>query len=177
MVDPDETFRTPLADSFRRRGFHVIEVGTEAEALSSIKRTHPAFLVTELRLGEGCGIALVETLVRVCPDARAVLLSDSGTVSHAVAAVRAGVIDYVVKPSCAAVLLDAFLTPAGERIPPPERDLSGAAVRAAQIDRVLAAQGGCITTAAEVLKIDRRTLQRTLRRNGVPPKRISTPRR
>lgn len=171
LVDPDDGFRSTLADGLRGMGFAVTDVSGMADALEIIAGgTHPA-LVCEMRFDEGSGIDLVSRFAETQPQGRAVILSAFGDLRHATAAAKAGARDYLVKPASAEIVAQALVTPLNRRIPPPNSVPTAEEVRRDQIDRVLRDCNGSISEAARRLKIDRRTLQRTLRRQGIPPAR------
>lgn len=171
IADADIAFRTAMANGLADCGFSVTQVGSVGEAFETITCGRFDALVSELSFADGTGIDIVARFHGRYPDPPALILSAFGDLRHAIAAARAGAVDFLVKPSSAAIVAQALRTPRDQPIPPPETAPSGEDVRWDQIDRVLRSNAGCISEAARQLRIDRRTLQRILRRRGIPPAR------
>ncbi|MGC8073837.1 response regulator transcription factor, partial [Salmonella enterica] len=79
--------------------FEVTLVGTVAEAVEAVKAHPPAFAVLDLRLEDGNGLQVVEAIQAQRADARVVMLTGYGNIATAVAAVKAGAVDYLSKPA------------------------------------------------------------------------------
>jgi two-component system response regulator RegA len=79
-----------------------------------------------------------------------------------VAAVKEGAIDYLAKPADPDDLVNALLTPAGERPEPPSEPMSADRVRWEHIQRVYELCDRNVSETARRLKMHRRTLQRIL---------------
>ncbi len=88
--------------------------------MAMVREIHPAFAVVDLRLEDGNGLDIVTVLHEVRPDARVVMLTGYGNIATAVAAVKAGAIDYLAKPADADDVAKALLVIDGERPAPPE---------------------------------------------------------
>src|SRR6185437_14889872 len=69
----------------------------------------PAFAVVDLRLADGSGLEVVKELRKARPGARVVMLTGYGNIATAVAAVKAGAIDYLPKPADADAVERALL--------------------------------------------------------------------
>ncbi len=76
----------------------------------------PAYAVVDLRLEDGNGLDVVETLRERRPDCRIVVLTGYGAIATAVAAVKIGAIDYLSKPADANDVTNALLAQ-GEALP------------------------------------------------------------
>lgn len=99
VVDDDEPFRNRLARAMERRGFVVRTAQSIAEGIAAATAEPPAYAVVDLRLGDGNGLQLVSTLQRISPDTRIVMLTGYGNIASAVAAVKAGAVDYLASRS------------------------------------------------------------------------------
>ena len=95
-------------------------------------------------------------------DCRVVILTGYGNIATAVAAVKAGALDYLPKPADANDIEKALLAPPGERPPPPENPMSADRVRWEHIQRVYELCGHNVSETARRLGMHRRTLQRIL---------------
>jgi two-component system, response regulator RegA len=162
IVDDDAPLRTRLARAMEKRGFIVRSAESIVEGRASIKAAPPAFAVFDLRLDDGNGLSLVETLHEVRPDARVVMLTGYGNIATAVAAVKAGAIDYLSKPADAEDVLKSLLALDGDKPEPPDNPMSADRVRWEHIQRVYELCGRNVSETARRLNMHRRTLQRIL---------------
>ncbi|MGR3485269.1 MAG: ActR/PrrA/RegA family redox response regulator transcription factor [Paracoccaceae bacterium] len=162
LVDDDETFVRRLARAMEKRGFAVETAESVAEGRAIAAQRPPAYAVVDLRLEDGNGLDVVETLRERRPDARIVVLTGYGAIATAVAAVKIGATDYLSKPADAADVMDALLAPAGNLPPPPENPMSADRVRWEHIQRVYELCDRNVSETARRLNMHRRTLQRIL---------------
>ena len=140
-----------------------------AEALSAVKNRPPAFAVLDMRLEDGTGLKVVEALRDARPDARIVMLTGYGNIATAVAAVKAGAVDYLSKPADADDVAKALLAQAGSSPAPPENPMSADRVRWEHIQRVYELCGHNVSETARRLNMHRRTLQRILAKRAPRP--------
>lgn len=162
VVDDDQPFRTRLGRAMEKRGYEVTLAESVEEATRLIVQNAPAFAVVDLRLGDGDGIEIVNKLHEQRADARAVILTGYGNITTAVAAVKAGAIDYLAKPADADDVEKALLAPPGEMPEPPENPMSADRVRWEHIQRVYELCNHNVSETARRLGMHRRTLQRIL---------------
>ncbi|MDO1558875.1 ActR/PrrA/RegA family redox response regulator transcription factor [Brevundimonas sp. 2R-24] len=162
LLDDDAALRSRLGRALESRGFDVRMVSSVAEANAEVARETPAFAVLDMRLEDGTGLAVVESIRDRRPDARVVMLTGYGAIATAVAAVKAGAIDYLSKPADADDVVKALLA-SGEAPPePPENPMSADRVRWEHIQRVYELCGNNVSETARRLNMHRRTLQRIL---------------
>lgn len=162
IVDDDELFLKRLAKAMAKRGFEPELAETVAEGRAMAAARPPAYAVIDLRLADGNGLDVVETLRKVRPDCRVVVLTGYGAIATAVAAVKAGATDYLSKPADANAVTEALLTPEGQLPPPPENPMSADRVRWEHIQRVYELCDRNVSETARRLNMHRRTLQRIL---------------
>ena len=98
ILDDDDPLRGRLARAMEKKGFSVIEAKSVAEGLKIEKENPPDFALVDLRLEDGNGLDVVKTLSASKQDSRIVMLTGYGNLPTAVAAVKAGAIDYIAKP-------------------------------------------------------------------------------
>jgi two-component system response regulator RegA len=90
------------------------------------------------------------------------MLTGFGNIATAVAAVKAGALDYLPKPADPDAIAAALLQ-SGDRMPPPPQDpMSADRVRWEHIQRVYEQCGRNVSETARRLRMHRRTLQRIL---------------
>ncbi len=162
IVDDDEPFRTRLGRALEKRGFQPLLAASVSDAQALIRDIPPAFAVVDLRLEDGDGLQVVEQIRAKRDDCRVVMLTGYGNIATAVAAVKAGAIDYLSKPADADDVEKALLARPGERPAPPENPMSADRVRWEHIQRVYELCDHNVSETARRLGMHRRTLQRIL---------------
>ncbi len=162
VLDDDAAFRTRLTRALAGRGFNVSAVGSVAEANEIASQNPPAYAVLDLRLEDGSGLSVVEALHKRRKDCRVVILTGYGAIATAVAAVKAGAIDYLAKPADADDIVKALLARPSDKPAPPENPMSADRVRWEHIQRVYELCGHNVSETARRLNMHRRTLQRIL---------------
>jgi two-component system response regulator RegA len=168
IVDDDEPFRLRLARAMERRGFYVETSSGIADAASTVQRLKPTHAVLDLRLADGSGLDIVAILREARPECRIVMLTAYGNIATAVAAVKAGALDYLSKPADADAV-EAALRADPLRMslpPPPENPMPADRVRWEHIQRVFEQCGRNVSETARRLKMHRRTLQRILAKHA-----------
>jgi two-component system, response regulator RegA len=165
IVDDDQPFLRRLARAMERRGFEV-QVAESAAGGVAAARSKPAFAVVDLRLGDGSGLDVVATLREHRPDIRAIILTGYGNIATAVAAVKAGALDYMPKPADADAIEAALLQTGEGPPPPPENPMSADRVRWEHIQRVYEQCERNVSETARRLRMHRRTLQRILAKHA-----------
>ena len=168
IVDDDPLFRAAMARGFRGRGFLVSQAGSAGEAGRKLAEAKPDLAVVDLFLPELCGLELVAEVLSRAPAARVVVVSGYSSVATAVEAMRLGAVGYVSKPTTCEKILDAAVAaPDASRALGRMASPSLARLEWEHLNRVVAECAGNVTEAARRLGIDRRTLQRKLRKR--PP--------
>jgi two-component system response regulator RegA len=162
ILDDDAPFRTRLGRALTERGFTVSAVGTVGEARDIAKLNPPAFAVLDMRLEDGNGLDVVDTLHHYRPECKVVMLTGYGNIATAVAAVKAGAVDYLAKPADADDVVNALLAQEGHAPNPPDNPMSADRVRWEHIQRVYELCGHNVSETARRLNMHRRTLQRIL---------------
>lgn len=162
LVDDDESFVKRLARAMEKRGF-IPETAESVAAGKAIAQSRPpAYAVVDLRLEDGNGLDVVETLRDKRPDCRIVVLTGYGAIATAVAAVKIGAIDYLSKPADADDVTNALLARGDVMPEPPENPMSADRVRWEHIQRVFELCDRNVSETARRLNMHRRTLQRIL---------------
>ena len=166
IVDDDAPLCQRLARAMERRGFVVSTADGVAAGVAAATAHPPAFAVVDLRLGDGSGLEIVSALRSARPGARIVVLTGYGNIATAVAAVKAGALDYLPKPADADAVERALLAREGETPEPPEDPMSADRVRWEHIQRIFELCERNVSETARRLKMHRRTLQRILSKHA-----------
>ena len=162
IVDDDYPLRDRLARAMEKKGFNVIQAESVKEGVIKAKNSLPAFAVVDLRLGDGNGLEIVKEIRKVKKDSKVVMLTGYGNIPTAVAAVKAGAIDYIPKPADADDVEKALLASPESKAIPPENPMSADRVKWEHIHRVFELCNRNVSETARRLKMHRRTLQRIL---------------
>lgn len=162
IVEDDHALRDRLSRAMEHRGFTVRTAAGVAEGKAIAKEAPPAYAVVDLKLEDGNGLDVVETLHQVRPESRVIILTGFGNIATAVAAVKYGAIDYLPKPADADDIMNALLAAPGTKPKPPENPMSADRVRWEHIQRVYELCGHNVSETARRLNMHRRTLQRIL---------------
>jgi two-component system response regulator RegA len=166
IVDDDAPLCQRLARAMERRGFVVATADGVGTGVAAATEQPPAFAVVDLRLGDGSGLDVVAALRGARPGARIVVLTGYGNIATAVAAVKAGALDYLPKPADADAVERALLAREGETPVPPEDPMSADRVRWEHIQRIFELCERNVSETARRLKMHRRTLQRILSKHA-----------
>ena len=162
IVDDDNLFRDRLARAMEKKGFQVIQAESVKKGISQAQNTSPAFAVVDLRLGDGSGLEVIKEIRKFKKDSRVVMLTGYGNIPTAVAAVKAGAIDYIPKPADADDVENALMALPESKAIPPENPMSADRVKWEHIHRVFELCNRNVSETARRLKMHRRTLQRIL---------------
>ena len=162
ILDDDDPLRGRLSRAMEKKGFQVKEAKTVSEGLQAVKNSPPNLALVDLRLEDGNGLDVVRELSKVKKDCRIVMLTGYGNLPTAVAAVKAGAIDYIAKPVDADDVEAALLASSDSKARPPENPMSADRVKWEHIHRVFELCNRNVSETARRLKMHRRTLQRIL---------------
>lgn len=168
LVDDDDAFRTTLQGALRRRGVRARTAATIAEGVVALEDEPVDLVVLDYRLPHADGLSALGRYRRLAPDAAIVMLTGFGDIPLAVAAVREGADTLLSKPVDADRLLREAEAvrdrPRAAAVPVPQGAYNLDELERETIKAALQSCGGVIASAAKLLGIDRRTLQRKLKR-------------
>ena len=162
IVDDDNPLRDRLARAMEKKGFQVSQAESVEKGISQARNAPPAFAVVDLRLNDGSGLEVIKEIRKLKRDSRVIMLTGYGNIPTAVAAVKAGAIDYIPKPADADDVENALLALPEAKAVPPENPMSADRVKWEHIHRVFELCNRNVSETARRLKMHRRTLQRIL---------------
>lgn len=161
IVDDDDSFREQLGKALSRRGFVCAEASSFETALAACEEAAPRRAIIDLRMPGKSGLDLVAALKAREPETEIVVLTAYGSIVSTQDAIKKGATAYLTKPCGVAEILSAFEGPeAGASVAVDFPSI--AQVEWDYIQRVLRDCGGNVTRTAQVLGLDRRSLQRRL---------------
>jgi DNA-binding NtrC family response regulator len=98
LVDDQQELRTLLADSFRSRGYDVLEAADGASLKAALSGTQPDVALLDLKLPDADGLELLSALKAQWPETEAIVLTGYGTLDYAVEATKRGAFHFQTKP-------------------------------------------------------------------------------
>ena len=165
IVDDSDLYRERLAEAIGDRGYRVVAADGYDAALAAVREHRPGFAVVDLKMPGRSGLDVVRTLKDLSPQTKCVVVTGFGSIANAVDAIHAGAVNYVTKPADADEILAALHRGEGEPVGPKEYNPPTLAENEWEyIQQVLADCGGNISQTARILGIERRTLQRKLKK-------------
>ncbi len=98
VVDDEIGMRAALEARFQRRGWRVETAAGASEAIEKFRRGQHSLVITDIRMPDGDGFAVMREVRSVAPRTAVILLTAFGNVPDAVAAMKSGACDYLIKP-------------------------------------------------------------------------------
>ncbi|MEW5855681.1 MAG: response regulator [Myxococcota bacterium] len=169
LVDDDDAFRTTLQSALRRRGVAARTAATAEEGLFALEDGPVDMVVVDYRMPRENGLAAIPRYRRLRPDAVIIMLTGFGDIPLAVEAVKEGADTLLTKPVDADQLLkvgaELLSKPrASAQMPMPPLSYNLDELERDAIKAALKQSEGVVARAAKLLGIDRRTLQRKLKK-------------
>ena len=98
VVDDDPGLLRLLTIRLRSQKYEVEPAPNAAEALAAVARFRPDLVITDLRMAQMDGIALLKELQRRWPSLNVIMLTAHGTIPDAVKATQSGAFAFLTKP-------------------------------------------------------------------------------
>ncbi len=98
VVDDDEGVRELLLKILTREGYRAEAAASGAEALGQLQKNVYDIMLSDIRMPEMDGLALVSQVRQIDSQMPIILMTAFATVDSAIAALRIGVQDYIMKP-------------------------------------------------------------------------------
>ncbi len=98
IVDDDKLVNDFLTETLTRAGYDVVSVLSGEDALVKFKARSFDIVLTDLKMKEMDGLALLDHVRRLEPSTVVVLMTAYGTVETAVKAIKKGAYDFLLKP-------------------------------------------------------------------------------
>ena len=98
VVEDEQVLRESLAELFRGEGYDVLEAANGRVAKDILLQRPVDVVLSDIRMPEMDGTALLGHIQQMAPETPVIILTAYGTVDSAVAAMRAGAVDYLLKP-------------------------------------------------------------------------------
>jgi DNA-binding NtrC family response regulator len=98
IVEDEAVLRESLAELLTDEGYEVLQAGDGRAAYELVLKRPVDLVLSDVRMPEMDGLALLGHLQKVAPQTPVIMLTAFGTVESAVAAMRSGAWDYLLKP-------------------------------------------------------------------------------
>jgi DNA-binding NtrC family response regulator len=98
VVDDETLMREYVEEALLRAGYQVEAVGSGRDAVAALKARTFDVLVTDLKMAPMDGLELLRHVRAEAPDTRSIVMTAYGTIETAVAALKEGADDYILKP-------------------------------------------------------------------------------
>jgi DNA-binding NtrC family response regulator len=98
VVDDEPDLRELVADSLSADGFDVTQAADGAEAMAKLKAFAFDAIVVDLRLPDTDGMEVLDFALTRYPEVLSIVMTGFGGVTEAVAAIKRGAIDFLIKP-------------------------------------------------------------------------------
>ena len=98
VVDDEAPMRAALDANFRRSGWQVMTASGVADALERFRHNPCGLVVTDMRMADGDGLAVLQGVRKVASNTAVIFLTAYGNVPEAVLAMKEGACDYLMKP-------------------------------------------------------------------------------
>ena len=169
LVDEDIALCEALSRALAAHGFEMRVAHSAKQASKLVDDDPPQFAVIALKLPDASGLKLLSALLGLNPHMRVVILTGYPSIRTAVEAIKLGAADYLAKPANADEVVSALQRDGGnDSVPIGKKPRSVHRAEWEYISRVLRENNGNISASARALSMDRRTLQRKLRKR--PPR-------
>ncbi|HEX9996562.1 MAG TPA: sigma-54 dependent transcriptional regulator [Abditibacterium sp.] len=98
LVDDQSSMRLTLTALLKGAGHTLAQAGTGADALEKIAKNDFDLVITDLKLDQISGMEVLKASKTQNPQTEVIMLTGYGSIETAVAAMKAGAIDYLTKP-------------------------------------------------------------------------------
>lgn len=98
LVEDTSSLRAIYEAILRSAGHEPIPAATAEEGLRLFRARSPGLVLLDLMLPDRDGLDLMEEMLRLRPGTQVIVVTANGSVNKAVAAMRGGAVDFLVKP-------------------------------------------------------------------------------
>ncbi len=98
VVDDEKNQRETLAQILRDQSFQVVTAGDVSEAQNLLAETSFDVILTDFRMPGGSGLDVAKKAQELCPQSVTLIMTAYADVRSVIEAMRAGVVDYLLKP-------------------------------------------------------------------------------
>src|SRR5712691_5668404 len=98
VIDDEPSMRELLSIMLRKEGFEVLLADSRASAAAMLARGPVSMVITDVKLPDGDGIEILRHVKAAAPETVVIVMTAFGSTQTAVAALKLGAHDYLIKP-------------------------------------------------------------------------------
>jgi len=98
LIDDDPGVSEVVGLLLEREGYDVQRAGSVKEARTSVQAAEPDLVITDLKLPDGTGLEVIAAVRARRPRLPIIMITSYSSIESAIAALRGGAVDYVIKP-------------------------------------------------------------------------------
>jgi NtrC-family two-component system response regulator AlgB len=107
IIDDEPSVRKMLSLLLQNAGFDVAAADSGERGIELAMRMPPSVVLADVQLGGMDGLEVTRALVQEVPDTSIIVMTGHATIENAVAAMKAGACDYLIKPVSTSQVLHA----------------------------------------------------------------------
>lgn len=108
VVDDEQQMLVAISETLNRKGFQVTTSSSGVDAVGKLRHNYYQAVLTDVRMPGLGGMDLLKHVKKLSPATPVILLTGHGTVQDAVAALKQGAYDYLMKPFSARQLTEVL---------------------------------------------------------------------
>ena len=98
VIDDDPNLADSIQEGLERKGYECVVANSSSEGVRLMERDEPNVILTDLKLDEMDGMAILRKAKKEFPDTEVLVITGHGDVQTAVEAMRAGAANFLEKP-------------------------------------------------------------------------------
>jgi PAS domain S-box-containing protein len=98
LIDDEPSIVRVLSISLRADGYEVLTASNGPEGLATFQREKPEIIITDIKMPGMDGIAVLEKIKVLEPDAEVIIITGHGDIDNAIEALKYGASDFISKP-------------------------------------------------------------------------------
>ena len=152
LIDDDPGLSEVVELLLTREGYAVARAGTVKAGLERIRRARTDLVITDLRLPDGTGLDAIAAIRRMRSEVPIIMITSFSSLESAVGALRAGAVDYLIKPFDNDEFLHAVARALNERRMTRENALLKRNLRSTYVARPLIGESPGMRKALELIR-------------------------
>jgi two-component system response regulator RegA len=179
IVEDDPIFRKSLVTEFLERGYIVFASESVQSALTAMEDGCLFdFALLDMRVGNDLGMSIIPNLIQINSRCRVVILSGYPTIATIVGSIKAGAVNFLLKPSSIELIEQAlWIDGVNNDFDFGESDIVPISLNQYELELIEFVLLQCnwnITQAAKRLGLHRQSLQRKMRKNPMFAKKLDS---